>query len=176
VLLDRFQVQALQFIDAKRAQGRIHGKHDRCTDHSLATDALMAFKFLGQRVHNQLAQTRSTFDGGNLCATENVIGEIECCAHRYAFLHLCVDLKTRCSERQCANYLAPTAAVHLLDINVLALAWLHRTHDWFNCVGSGARASCAITELGFVRNSRITVARVTPRTAATLLSHIESVG
>lgn len=68
---------------------------------------------------------------------------------------------------------------HLLDINVLlALAWpqhVHhrRTHEWFQRVGAGAWASCAITQLGFVRisaNPRITVAGVTPRAAAELLS------
>lgn len=68
---------------------------------------------------------------------------------------------------------------HLLDINVLlALAWpqhVHhrRAHDWFERVGSGAWASCAITQLGFVRisaNPRITVAGVTPRAATELLA------
>jgi len=67
--------------------------------------------------------------------------------------------------------------VPLLDINVLlALAWpqhLHhrRAHNWFQHVG--AWASCAITQLGFVRisaNPRITVAGVTPRAAVELLT------
>lgn len=71
------------------------------------------------------------------------------------------------------------AKPHLLDINVLlALAWpqhVHhrRTHDWFRRIGANAWASCAITQLGFVRisaNPRITVAGVTPRAAVELLS------
>lgn len=68
---------------------------------------------------------------------------------------------------------------YLLDTNVLlALAWPQhahhrRAHEWFRRVGAGAWASCAITQLGFVRisaNPRITVAGVTPRAATVLLS------
>lgn len=74
---------------------------------------------------------------------------------------------------------ASDAKPFLLDTNVLlALSWpqhVHhrRAHDWFRRIGAHAWASCAITQLGFVRisaNPRITVAGVTPRAAVALLA------
>lgn len=73
----------------------------------------------------------------------------------------------------------PGAQCHLLDTNVLlALAWpqhVHhrRAHAWFQRVAATSWATCAITQLGFVRissNPKITVAGVTPRAAAQLLT------
>ncbi len=70
---------------------------------------------------------------------------------------------------------------YLLDVNVLlALAWPQHAHhapahDWFRRLGGHAWATCAITQLGFVRisaNPRITVEGVTPRVAAGLLARI----
>lgn len=69
----------------------------------------------------------------------------------------------------------------LLDTNVLlALAWPNhqdhaRTHDWFQAQARHGWATCAITQLGFVRlssNPSYTPSAVTPQQAATLLRQL----
>lgn len=76
---------------------------------------------------------------------------------------------------------AKSEGCYLLDANVLlALAWpqhLHhaQAHDWFRRHGQHAWATCAITQLAFVRisaNARITMEGVTPRIAAELLAQM----
>ena len=68
--------------------------------------------------------------------------------------------------------------VRLLDANVLlALAWPQHAHhalavDWFRRSAARHWATCALTQLAFIRisaNPRITVAGTTPRMAAALL-------
>lgn len=70
---------------------------------------------------------------------------------------------------------------YLLDANVLlALAWPQHAHHaqahaWFRHVGHSAWATCAITQLAFVRisaNPRLTVEGVTPHVAASLLEQM----
>ena len=67
----------------------------------------------------------------------------------------------------------------LLDVNVLlALAWPNhqhhgRAHEWFFREGRNGWATCALTQLAFVRlssNPSYTPAAVRPSVAATLLS------
>lgn len=69
----------------------------------------------------------------------------------------------------------------LLDTNVLlALAWPnHQSHDvaheWFRAQSRHGWASCAVTQLGFVRlssNPAYTPSAVTPQQAATLLREL----
>ena len=70
---------------------------------------------------------------------------------------------------------------YLLDANVLlALAWPQhahhaRAHHWFGRVALANWASCAITQLAFVRisaNPRLTVSGTTPRLATDLLREL----
>lgn len=69
----------------------------------------------------------------------------------------------------------------LLDTNVLlALAWPNHqdhdaAHDWFKSQARHGWASCAITQLGFVRlssNPAYTASSVTPQQAAALLRQL----
>ena len=69
----------------------------------------------------------------------------------------------------------------LLDTNVLlALAWPNHqnhasAHDWFKAQARHGWASCAVTQLGFVRlssNPSFTASAVTPQQAATLLREL----
>ena len=69
----------------------------------------------------------------------------------------------------------------LLDVNVLlALAWPnhqhHRAaHAWFRREGGGGWATCALTQLAFIRlssNPAYTPASVPPREAAALLARL----
>ena len=69
----------------------------------------------------------------------------------------------------------------LLDVNVLlALAWPNHQHHgaahaWFHREASQGWASCALTQLGFIRlssNPAYTSAPATPRQAAALLSQL----
>jgi toxin-antitoxin system PIN domain toxin len=71
--------------------------------------------------------------------------------------------------------------VALLDVNVLlALAWPnhqhHRAaHAWFHREAGRGWATCALTQLGFIRlssNPAYTSAPATPREAATLLGQL----
>jgi hypothetical protein len=71
--------------------------------------------------------------------------------------------------------------IALLDVNVLlALAWPNHqhhwlAHDWFSREGRRGWATCALTQLGFVRlssNPAYTVAAVTPAAAAALLAKL----
>ena len=71
--------------------------------------------------------------------------------------------------------------VALLDVNVLlALAWPNHQHHgaahaWFRREASLGWASCALTQLGFIRlssNPAYTSAAATPREAATLLGQL----
>ena len=71
--------------------------------------------------------------------------------------------------------------VHLLDVNVLlALAWPNHQHHgaahrWFEREGHGRWATCAVTQLGFVRlssNPAFTAEAVAPREAAVLLQRL----
>ena len=73
--------------------------------------------------------------------------------------------------------------VGLLDINVLlALAWPNhqhhdRAHAWFLRESASGWATCALTQLGFVRlssNPAYTPAAVTPSEAAALLVQLTS--
>lgn len=69
----------------------------------------------------------------------------------------------------------------LLDVNVLlALAWPthqhhHAAHQWFHKESNHGWATCALTQLGFVRlssNPSYSVDAVTPQDAATLLARL----
>ena len=69
----------------------------------------------------------------------------------------------------------------LLDVNVLlALAWPNHqhhseAHEWFNAHARQGWASCAFTQLGFIRlsaNPAYTPAAVSPQEAATLLQEL----
>ena len=69
--------------------------------------------------------------------------------------------------------------VGLLDVNVLlALAWPnhqqhHEARGWFQSEGNSGWATCALTQLGFIRlssNPAFTPAAVSPMEAAELLS------
>lgn len=71
--------------------------------------------------------------------------------------------------------------VHLLDINVLlSLAWPNHQHHgaahrWFEREGKQRWATCAVTQLGFVRlssNPAFTAEAVAPREAAELLQRL----
>jgi toxin-antitoxin system PIN domain toxin len=69
----------------------------------------------------------------------------------------------------------------LLDVNVLlALAWPNHqhhseAHDWFSAQARHGWASCALTQLAFIRlsaNPAYTPAAVSPQQAATLLDEL----
>jgi toxin-antitoxin system PIN domain toxin len=71
--------------------------------------------------------------------------------------------------------------VALLDVNVLlALAWPNHQHHgaahaWFHREAGRGWATCALTQLGFIRlssNPAYTPAPATPRAAATLLGQL----
>jgi uncharacterized protein len=71
--------------------------------------------------------------------------------------------------------------IALLDVNVLlALAWPNHQHHavahaWFSREGRAGWATCALTQLGFVRlssNPAYTAAAVTPAAAAALLARM----
>ena len=75
-------------------------------------------------------------------------------------------------------------SVHLLDVNLLiALAWPHHVHHaqahrWFSKIGIKAWATCALTQVAFVRissNPKIIPDAVSPRDAVAMLAAIVAV-
>ena len=73
----------------------------------------------------------------------------------------------------------------LLDVNVLiAIAWPEHTFhavavEWFDRIADGGWASCAITELGFIRissNPKVVADSVRPVDAVGLLRELTTVG
>jgi len=54
-LCDRFGIKSLNLLGAKRAQRRVGSQLDRSTFHSMAGPVRRTFKFVSQRINDQLS-------------------------------------------------------------------------------------------------------------------------